>query len=136
VPYGKEHQRQAVAIALSIAGQARKQKGRGRRRGVRNDGTRVTGRQIVAGISVELRADGSAALLGPYGEETGLEAAVGFDTQGLWEVMDSNTGQWCAVVGVEDRDSVLAAAGANARIRALNEVDLVAMGIRCDAYQP
>lgn len=136
VPYGKEHHRQAVAIALSIAGQARPRKGRGRRRGVRNDGSRVEGRHVVAGVPLLLRADGTAALLGPYGEEPGFEAAVGFDSQGLWEVMDSTTGQWCAVVGVEDRAAVEAAAGPSARVRPLDATDLVAMGIRCDAYQP
>lgn len=103
---------------------------------MRNDGSRVEGRQVVAGVPLLLRADGTAALLGPYGEATGFDAAVGFDSQGLWEVMDSTTGEWCAVVGVEDRAAVEAAAGPSARVRPLNGVDLVAMGIRCDAYQP
>jgi phage-related protein (TIGR01555 family) len=134
VPYDKEHHRQAVAIALSIAGQSKR--GRGRRRGVRNDGSRIEGRHVVAGVPLQLRSDGTASLLGPYGNETGMEAAVGFDNHGLWEVMDTTTGQWCAVVGVAAREAVESAAGPEARIRPLDGVDLIAMGICCDAYQP
>jgi phage-related protein (TIGR01555 family) len=128
------HRTQAVAIALSIAGQSRPRAGRGRRPGVRNDGTRVEGHQVVCGIPLLMRSDGTASLLGPYGESTPFEAAVGFDRQGVWEVVSTTTGQWCAVVGVEHRDAVEAAAGANTRVRPLDSVDLVAMGIRCDAY--
>jgi hypothetical protein len=131
----KAHFKQAVAIALSIAGQDRPRKGRGRRPGVRTDGSRITGRRVVAGVTLDVRADGSACLVGPYGEPLPLEAAVGFDSSGLWEVVDPVSGQWTAVVGVEDRASVVAAAGGDGiRVRRLDGLDLIAMGVRCDSY--
>lgn len=123
----------AAAIAQRIAkpGRAR---GRGRRAGVRADGARITGRRVVAGVPVEVRADGSAALVGPYGQPiAGLNAAVGFDSEGLYEVLGAG-GQWCAVVGVSDAELVSAAAGADARVRRLDGLDLIAMGVRCDSY--
>jgi hypothetical protein len=131
----KAHFKQAVAIALSIAGQDRPRKGRGRRPWVRTDGSRITGRRVVAGVTLDVRADGSASLVGPYGEPLSLEAAVGFDSSGLWEVVDPVSGQWTAVVGVEDRASVVAAAGGDGiRVRRLDGLDLIAMGVRCDSY--
>jgi len=132
-PPPEDGQALAAAIAQRIAkpGRAR---GRGRRAGVRADGARITGRRVVAGVPVEVRADGSAALVGPYGQPiAGLNAAVGFDSEGLWEVLGAG-GQWCAVVGVSDADLVSAAAGASARVRRLDGLALIAMGVRCDSY--
>jgi phage-related protein (TIGR01555 family) len=124
----------AEAIARAIA-QGKRRKGRGRRPGVRADGSRVTGRRVVAGVPVDVRIDGSATLVGPYGQGLGLEAAVGFDSTGIWEVL-SPAGQWTAVVGVEDQAMVVAAAGPGARVRRLDGIDLLAMGVRCDSYEP
>jgi hypothetical protein len=124
----------AEAIARAIA-QGKRRKGRGRRPGVRADGSRVTGRRVVAGVPVDVRIDGSATLVGPYGQALALEAAVGFDSTGLWEVL-SPAGQWTAVLGVEDQAMVVAAAGPGARVRRLDGLDLVAMGVRCDSYEP
>ncbi len=124
----------AKAIARAIA-QDKRRKGRGRRPGVRADGSRVTGRRVVAGVPVDVRIDGSATLVGPYGQGLGLEAAVGFDSTGIWEVL-SPAGQWTAVVGVEDQAMVVAAAGPGARVRRLDGIDLLAMGVRCDSYEP
>ena len=124
----------AEAIARAIA-QDKRRKGRGRRPGVRADGSRVTGRRVVAGVPVDVRIDGSATLVGPYGQALALEAAVGFDSTGLWEVL-SPAGQWTAVVGVEDQAMVVAAAGPGARVRRLDGIDLLAMGVRCDSYEP
>lgn len=45
------------------------------------------------------------------------------------------TGEWFAVVGVADQQALQAAAGPDATIRRLDSIDLVAMGIRCDAYE-
>ena len=132
----KAHFKQAVAIALSIAGEDKPRKGRrGRKRGVRADGSRVTGRQVIAGVTVEVRSDGSASLVGPYGETLQHQAAIGFDSAGLWEVVNLTTGEWTAVVGVEDFETVRAAAGEGARFRRLDAVDLIAMGVRCDTYE-
>jgi hypothetical protein len=89
---------------------------------------------VVAGVPLDVRADGSAALVGPYGQPiAGLNAAVGFDSEGLWEVLGAG-GQWCAVVGVNDAELVSTAAGASARVRRLDGLDLIAMGVRCDSY--
>jgi hypothetical protein len=60
---------------------------------------------------------------------------VGPDSAGLWEVMDAATGEWFAVVGIEDQQALVAAAGPDATVRRLDSIDLVAMGVRCDAYQ-
>ncbi len=133
VPYDKGSFKQAVAIALLIAGEEKPRRGRGRRPGVRADGSRVTGRRVVAGVPLDVNADGSANLVGPYGNRLGLEAAVGFDSSGLWEVVGP-AGDWTAVVGVEEQATVAAAAGEGARVRRLNSIDLLAMGVRCDSY--
>ena len=133
VPYDKGSLKQAVAIALSIAGEDKPRRGRGRRPGVRADGSRVTGRRVVAGVPLDVNADGSANLVGPYGNRLGLEAAVGFDSSGLWEVVGP-AGDWTAVVGVEEQATVAAAAGKGARVRRLDSIDLLAMGVRCDSY--
>jgi phage-related protein (TIGR01555 family) len=132
-PIPDDGQALAAAIAQRIAkpGSARR---RGRRAGVRADGARITGRRVVAGVPLEVRADGSAALVGPYGQPIArLNAAVGFDSEGLWEVLGAG-GQWCAVVGVNDAELVSTAAGASARVRRLDGLDLIAMGVRCDSY--
>jgi hypothetical protein len=134
VAYDPEHHQQAIAIALALAGQARPRSGRGRRRGVKADGSRATGRQLVAGVPVVVRADGSAHLVGAHGEALPLAAAIGFDSAGIWEVLDGATQQWCAVVGVEHESAVRAAAGPGARVRRMDSIDMVAMGVRCDAY--
>jgi hypothetical protein len=122
------------AIARAIA-QGKGRKGRGRRPGVRADGSRVTGRRVVAGVPVDVRIDGTATLVGPYGQALALEAAVGPDPTGLWEVL-SPAGQWTAVLGVKDQAMVVAAAGPGARVRRLDGLDLLAMGVRCDSYEP
>ena len=132
-PIPDDGQALAAAIAQRITkpGSARR---RGRRAGVRADGARITGRRVVAGVPLEVRADGSAALVGPYGQPIArLNAAVGFDSEGLWEVLGAG-GQWCAVVGVNDAELVSTAAGASARVRRLDGLDLIAMGVRCDSY--
>jgi phage-related protein (TIGR01555 family) len=135
VRYSKGNRKQAIAIALSIAGKSKPRRRAGRRRTVREDAWQLPARLTVAGVTVDVGADGTGPLIGPYGTPTPHQAVVGPDTSGLWEVMDGATGEWFAVVGVEDQQALVAAAGHDATIRRLDSVDLVALGVRCDAYQ-
>jgi phage-related protein (TIGR01555 family) len=134
VRYSKGNRKQAIAIALSIAGKSKPRRRQGRRRTVREDAWELPARLTVAGVTVDVGTDGTGALIGPYGTPTPHQAVVGPDPAGLWEVMDS-TGEWFAVVGVADQQALEAAAGPDARVRRLDAIDLVALGVRCDAYQ-
>jgi phage-related protein (TIGR01555 family) len=129
VPHGPEHHRQAVAIALSIAGKDRPAR-TGRRR---NDAAHHQGRRIVAGCTVDVRADGLAEVIGPYNRSTGYPAVIGADSKGAWQVSTA-AGDWFLVLGHQDAATLQDAVGADARLRRLDSLDLAAMGIRCDAY--
>ena len=129
-----DDRRQAIAIALSIAGGGRPKRRAGRRRTVRQDATPLPARLSVAGVCVDVGIDGIGPLIGAYGTPTPHQAVVGPDRDGLWEVIDS-AGNWTAVVGVSDQQALAAAAGPGATIRRLDAIDLVAMGVRCDAYE-
>lgn len=126
--------KQAIAIALSIAGKSKPRRRAGRRRTVREDAWELPARLKVAGVIVDVGPDGTGPLIGPYGTPTPHQAVVGPDPTGLWEVMDS-TGDWFAVVGVADQQALQAAAGPDATVRRLDSIDLVALGVRCDAYE-
>lgn len=126
--------KQAIAIALSIAGKSKPRRRAGRRRTVREDAWDLPARLKVAGVIVDVGPDGTGPLIGPYGTPTPHQAVVGPDPTGLWEVMDS-TGDWFAVVGVADQQALQAAAGPDALVRRLDSIDLVALGVRCDAYE-
>lgn len=125
--------KQAIAIALSIAGKSKPRRRTGRRRTVREDAWQLPARLTVAGVTVDVGTDGTGPLIGPYGTPTPHQAVVGPDATGLWEVMDA-AGDWFAVVGVADQQALQAAAGPDALVRRLDSVDLVALGVRCDAY--
>lgn len=125
--------KQAIAIALSIAGKSKPRRRVGRRRTVREDAWELPARLKVAGVIVDVAPDGTGPLIGPYGTPTPHQAVVGPDPTGLWEVMDS-TGDCFVVVGVADQQTLMAAAGPDALVRRLDSIDLVAMGVRCDAY--
>ena len=126
--------KQAIAIALSIAGKSKPRRRAGRRRTVREDAWQLPARLKVAGVIVDVGPDGTGPLIGPYGTPTPHQAVVGPDPTGLWEVMDS-TGDWFAVVGVADQQALQAAAGPDATVRRLDSIDLIALGVRCDTYE-
>jgi phage-related protein (TIGR01555 family) len=137
VPHGKAHMKQAIAIALSIAGKDRPRRRGGEGRKVRTDAARLPGRVRVAGLTVDCRQDGTGTLVGPYGP-TPVEVVVGTEDSGWWRVMDGSTGEYCMVAGVSDEEAIRAAAGHGGHrrvfIRHLDSIDLAAMGIRVDAY--
>lgn len=133
VPYSKASRKQAIAIALSIAGKSKPKRRKGRRRTVRTDAFQLPARLRVCGITVDVGPDGTGSMVGPYGTPTPHQAIVGPDSTGIWEVMDAS-GDWYAVIGVEDQEALVAAAGPDAQIRRLDSVDLVALGVRCDTY--
>lgn len=135
VRYGKANRKQAIAIALSIAGKSKPRRRRGRNRTVREDAWELPARIKAAGVVVDVDTDGTGPMVGPYGTPTPHQAVVGPDPAGLWEVMDSATGEWFAVVGVADQQALEAAAGPDAMVRRLDAIDLVALGVRCDTYQ-
>lgn len=133
-----DNQKQAIAIALSIAERqkGRRAKGRGRRRNTRADGLPLEGRQTVALVPLEVRADGTAQLVGPYGQLLPIHAAVGPDPAGAWEVLLPDALEPLVVAGIERRDALDALLPPGSAARPLDAIDLVAMGVRVDAYGP
>lgn len=86
------------------------------------------------GIALRFDGRGLAFLQGPYGAELPHPVVVGNQGAGLFEVFEPNTGAYALVLGAGDRAAIRTAAPA-ARVRALDSIDLVAMGVRCDAYE-
>lgn len=128
-PTGRD---QAIAIALSIAGKNRRPRGQGRRRNVRADALITPGRQVIAGVPVDVREDGTGQLVGPYGVSTAIEAAIGLDDRGIWEVSGHQGST--ILLGVEARVDAEALAGDGCSVRPVDALDLAAMGVRCDCY--
>lgn len=62
--------KQAIAIALSIAGKSKPRRRAGRHRTVREDAWQLPARVQVAGVVVDVGPDGTGAMLGPYGTPT------------------------------------------------------------------
>jgi len=129
-PEGTDKTFEAVAQALSIATAPA---GRDRRGRPRADSLPRTGLLRVAGCAVNARPDGTGILVGPYGAPTPYRAVVGRGDSGAFEVL-SPAGDWFIMLGHDDPATLQAAAGAGAQIRRIDSIDLVAMGIRCDAY--
>jgi phage-related protein (TIGR01555 family) len=128
-PTGRD---QAIAIALSIAGKNKRPRGQGRRRNVRADALITPGRQVIAGVPVDVREDGTGQLVGPYGVSTAIEAAIGLDDRGIWEVTGPQGS--AILLGVEAREDAAALAGDGRQVRPIDALDLAAMGVRCDCY--
>jgi phage-related protein (TIGR01555 family) len=122
---------EAVAAALTVeVPKARDRRGRAR---ARADANPRVGLIRVAGCAVMAGEKGTGHLVGEYGQATPYRAIVGRGDSGAWEVI-TPAGEWFVVLGEPEGAKVQAAAGAGAQIRRIDSIDLVAMGIRCDAY--
>jgi hypothetical protein len=77
---------------------------------------------------------GIGRLQGPYGQILPYPVAVGPDLSGAWEVFESSTGAYLLALGHQHQRGIRDAIGADATIRRIDGVDLVAMGAVCDAY--
>lgn len=86
------------------------------------------------GISMRIDSGGLAYLQGPYGSELPHPVVIGGQGPGLFEVFDASTGAYVLVLGAGDRAAIRKVAP-TARVRALDSIDLVAMGVLCDAYE-
>lgn len=128
---------QAVAIALSIAereaDRPRRRNSEGRRRR-REDSLPAPGRRHLAGLTVDVLEDGTGWLVGPYGQRLDIPAAVGPALSGLWEVR-GDSGDSVVLVGAGRGDAEAIAASVGATVRALDGIDLISMGVRCDAFE-
>lgn len=86
------------------------------------------------GVSVRMDGPGIGRLLGPYGQTLPYPVAVGPDLSGAWEVFEPSTGAYLLALGHQHQRGVRDAIGAEATIRRIDGIDLVAMGAVCDAY--
>jgi hypothetical protein len=77
---------------------------------------------------------GIGRLQGPYGQILPYPVAVGPDLSGAWEVFEPSTGAYLLALGHQHQRGIRDAIGADATIRRIDGVDLVAMGAVCDAY--
>ena len=86
------------------------------------------------GLSVRMDGPGIGRLLAPYGQILPYPVAVGPDLSGAWEVFEPSTGAYLLALGHQHQRGIRDAIGADATIRPIDGVDLVAMGAVCDAY--
>lgn len=92
--------------------------------------------QVVELLGVAVRMDGPGVgrLMAPYGQTLPYPVAVGPDLSGAWEVFEPSTGAYLLALGHQHQRGIRDAIGADATIRRIDGVDLVAMGALCDAY--
>ena len=88
----------------------------------------------VFGVSIRMDGPGIGRLMGPYGQTLPYPVAVGPDLSGAWEVFEPSTGAYLLAMGHQHQRGIRDAIGADATIRRIDAIDLVAMGALCDAY--
>jgi phage-related protein (TIGR01555 family) len=121
--------------AQALAEQITEHRGRRKRRRDEEPRNDATGQvHQILGVSVRMDGPGIGRLQGPYGQTLPYPVAVGPDLSGAWEVFEPSTGAYLLALGHQHQRGIRDAIGANATIRRIDGVDLVAMGAVCDAY--
>lgn len=121
--------------AQALAEQITEHRGRRKRRRDEEPRNDATGQvHQILGVSVRMDGPGIGRLQGPYGQTLPYPVAVGPDLSGAWEVFEPSTGAYLLALGHQHQRGIRDAIGADATIRRIDGVDLVAMGAVCDAY--
>jgi hypothetical protein len=121
--------------AQALAEQITKHRGRRKRRRDEEPRNDAAGQiHQILGVSVRMDGPGVGRLQAPYGQTLPYPVAVGPDLSGAWEVFEPSTGAYLLALGHQHQRGIRDAIGADATIRRIDGVDLVAMGAVCDAY--
>jgi phage-related protein (TIGR01555 family) len=123
------------ARAKELAEQISEHRGRRKRRRDEEPRNDAAGQiHQILGVSVRMDAPGIGRLQAPYGQTLPYPVAVGPDLSGAWEVFEPSTGAYLLALGHQHQRGIRDAIGADATIRRIDGVDMVAMGALCDAY--
>ena len=121
--------------AQALAEQITEHRGRRKRRRDEEPRSDAAGQiHQVFGVSIRMDGPGIGRLMGPYGQTLPYPVAVGPDMSGAWEVFEPSTGAYLLAMGHQHQRGIRDAIGADATIRRIDAIDLVAMGALCDAY--
>ncbi len=121
--------------AQALAEQITEHRGRRHRRRDEEPRSDAAGQiHQVFGVSIRMDGPGIGRLMGPYGQTLPYPVAVGPDLSGAWEVFEPSTGAYLLAMGHQHQRGIRDAIGADATIRRIDGIDLVAMGALCDAY--
>ena len=121
--------------AQALAEQITEHRGRRKRRRDEEPRNDAAGQiHQVFGVSIRMDGPGIGRLMGPYGQTLPYPVAVGPDMSGAWEVWEPSTGAYLLAMGHQHQRGIRDAIGADATIRRIDAIDLVAMGALCDAY--
>lgn len=121
--------------AQALAEQITEHRGRRKRRRDEEPRSDAAGQiHQVFGVSIRMDGPGIGRLMGPYGQTLPYPVAVGPDMSGAWEVWEPSTGAYLLAMGHQHQRGIRDAIGADATIRRIDGIDLVAMGALCDAY--
>ena len=121
--------------AQALAEQITEHRGRRKRRRDEEPRSDAAGQiHQIFGVSIRMDGPGIGRLMGPYGQTLPYPVAVGPDLSGAWEVWEPSTGAYLLAMGHQHQRGIRDAIGADATIRRIDAIDLVAMGALCDAY--
>ena len=121
--------------AQALAEQITEHRGRRKRRRDEEPRSDAAGQiHQVFGVPIRMDGPGIGRLMGPYGQTLPYPVAVGPDLSGAWEVFEPSTGAYLLAMGHQHQRGIRDAIGADATIRRIDAIDLVAMGALCDAY--